>query len=315
MLNDLIGVKRESFDSFLAEIDSATIREGSHWKHASRSPHNSISIKFDKYIEEQAKLAILSFKPRQGAFAGKSIFNLVEKHKENKYVLIADVKSYFETIQFVEIGKTLIKIDTLAPHAQLIKVFYFNEIGTLKRGLRASAAISEFIGIRIDGIVQKLIHDRPLEYSRYYDDLVISGQDLSELQVLKEVIEQKLLTDLNLTLNHRKTKIKKLHGMKILGLRFHAGEVKVPQSFKNKIRAEVHSYQTANYNEEDYDSVRDAKRHVGTIIGSIRYLLDYSPTLAKGSYEDLMTEYYDELGRLEEIRQELAVIDDENIGR
>lgn len=315
MLHDLIGVKRADFDSFLAEISSATIKEGSHWKHASRSPHISVSVKFDKYIAEIVKNEILSLRPKQGAFAGKSIFRLIEKHKDNKYVLLADIKNYFETIQFTEIEKSLKKSQILASNTVSIRQFYFNDTDTLKRGLRASSALSEYVGLKIDGIVQSIIHDKDLQYSRYYDDLVISGADISELETIKVTLEKRLLSDINLTFNFKKTKIRKLHGMKILGLRFHSGALKVPQTFKDKIRAAIHTYENANYDEEDYDSVRDAKSHVGTIIGSVRYLLDYSPDLAKGKYEDLLAEYYDELNRLEEIRNELVEIAEEDSRR
>lgn len=312
MLHDLISVKKTEFDSFVTDIASATINEGAHWRHSYKSPHHSVSIKFDKYVAEKIKDMVLALNPKQGAFAGKSIFALIERHKNNKFVLVADIKGYFETIQFSEVQNSLSKSQELAPHTELIRRFYFNEHGTLKRGLRASSVLSEFIGLKIDSIVRSLIHSHELEYSRYYDDLIISGMDRSELEILKSTLETKILSDLNLMFNQRKTKIRKLHGMKILGLRFHAGEIKVPQSFKDKIRAAEHSYVIAEYDEEDYDSIRDAKRHVGMIIGSIRYLLDYSPNLAKGTYEAKLSEYYDELNRLEEIRQELVEVVDED---
>ena len=307
MLHDLIGVSKNDFDNFIGNINSVVIKEGAHWKHVNPSPHDSVSIKFDKYFEDQFKNVISASSPKQGAFCGKSIIQLLEPHSSKKYVLTLDIKNFFGSINFHKVQECTKDHSSLQLYSDIIHIFYFGGDDQLRRGLKGSAAIAEVVGLRIDHLIQKIIYssNKDLVYSRYYDDIVISGDSFGDLRSVASVLAKSIYEELGLLLNPKKTRLRILHGSKILGLRFHGGGITVPQSLKRKLRVIIHEYTQANYDESDYESVRDAKRHVGQIIGTLRYIINFT-SANTSQYDDCLANFYEELDRLEEIRKELA---------
>ena len=307
MLYDLIGVSKNDFDNFIENINSVVIKEGTHWKHVNPSSHNSVSIKFDKYFEDQFKNVISASSPKQGAFCGKSIIQLLAPHSSKKYVLTLDIKNFFGSINFHKVQECTKDHSSLQLYSDIIHIFYFGGDDQLRRGLKGSAAIAEVVGLRIDHLIQKIIYssNKDLVYSRYYDDIVISGDSFGDLRSVASVLAKSIYEELGLLLNPKKTRLRILHGSKILGLRFHGGGITVPQSLKRKLRVIIHEYTKANYDESDYESVRDAKRHVGQIIGTLRYIINFT-SANTSQYDDCLANFYEELDRLEEIRKELA---------
>jgi hypothetical protein len=313
MLYDLIGVSKNDFDDFIGNINSVITKEGTHWKHVNPSPHDSVSIKFDKYFEDQFKNVISESSPKQGAFCGKSILQLLEPHSSKKYVLTLDIKNFFESINFHKVEECTRNHSSLQLYSDIIHDFYFGGDDQLRRGLKGSAAIAEVVGLKIDHLIQKTIHsNKDLVYSRYYDDIIISGDSYDDLKSVVSALDESINQEIGLSLNPKKTKLRTLHGSKILGLRFHGGGVTVPQSLKRKLRVIIYEYTKANYDESDYESVRDAKRHVGKIIGTLRYIINFTSANASW-YDDCLANFYGELDRLEEIRKELAQYDDERL--
>ena len=234
MLHDLIGVSKNDFDNFIGNINSVVIKEGAHWKHVNPSPHDSVSIKFDKYFEDQFKNVISASSPKQGAFCGKSIIQLLEPHSSKKYVLTLDIKNFFGSINFHKVQECTKDHSSLQLYSDIIHIFYFGGDDQLRRGLKGSAAIAEVVGLRIDHLIQKIIYssNKDLVYSRYYDDIVISGDSFGDLRSVASVLAKSIYEELGLLLNPKKTRLRILHGSKILGLRFHGGGITVPQSLR-----------------------------------------------------------------------------------
>lgn len=315
MLYDLIAVSEEDFDNFIENIDGAIIQEGAHWKHANPSPHESVSVKVDKYFEDKFKNIVSLSRPKQGAFCGKSILQLLEPHSGNRYVLLLDIKNFFGSIGFCKIEKCINDNPELGPYRGTIRALYFGSHDRLRRGLKGSSAIAEIVGLEIDRIVKKAIHSEGLTYSRYYDDIIISCRHLDTLRSISSTLPESIYEELGLSFNPKKTKLRRLHGSRVLGLRFHKEGITVPQSFKHKLRAVIYEYNRADYDETDYESVRDAKRHVGRIIGMLRYVVNFT-SADVSRYDDCLADFYEELDRLEGIRKELAQYgDDETLSR
>ena len=319
MLYDLIGVSKNDFDNFIENINSVVIKEGTHWKHVNPSSHNSVSIKFDKYFEDQFKNVISASSPKQGAFCGKSIIQLLAPHSSKKYVLTLDIKNFFGSINFHKVQECTKDHSSLQLYSDIIHDFYFGGDDQLRRGLKGSAAIAEVVGLKIDHLIRKIIYsnkeysNKDLVYSRYYDDIIISGDSFGALRSVASVLAKSIYKELGLLLNPKKTRLRILHGSKILGLRFHDRDITVPQSLKHKLRAIMYEYSSANYDESDYESVRDAKRHVGQIIGTLRYIINFTSANVS-RYEDWLADFYEELDRLEEIRKDLAQYYDDEKG-
>lgn len=299
MLHDLIGVPQDKLDDFLSNIDDNLILSGGIWRHSKRTAA-SVSLSFDKYFDEQFKIYVRSKNPKTGAFARKRIYELVEQHRHRQFVLIADVKKYFEHISYEKLISLLGGSNELVRHSDEIRQVYFYN-GYLRRGLVASPAISEVVGLKIDAIIQKLIYEAGLlhitHYSRYYDDMVISNDDAAALKVLETKLTIELKRQLGLDLNNKKTKIQPLSGTKILGLSFHGGEITPPKSFKANLRAAEHRYKFMS--EEDLEEVSAKMSQVGTIYASYHRIVN-SSSADTSSLTSAISFYGDELHRLHE---------------
>jgi hypothetical protein len=308
MIHDLIAVKKSDFDEMIENLDTTIIFNGSYWLHAYKSPHMSTSIKFDKYVFENTKEYILGKRPKQGAFSQQSIKSLLQPHAENIYLLETDIRHYFESIRFELVINDVKSCCDFRDSDNLIRIFYFTGTNHLKRGLKASATISEIVGLKIDGIINNTLYQYPenkYTYSRYYDDIIISSNCLDDLRKIKLKIAESLDVGLGLSLNTKKTRICTLQGSKVLGMRFHNKQIFAPKNFNKNVRAIIHEYETSTYNEDSLDDVSNAKRHIGKIIGSIRYLLDSSDN-KNDKYESALADYYDELYKWEDIRKALV---------
>jgi hypothetical protein len=300
MLHDLIGVSQDKLDDFLANTDSHLILSGGIWRHSKRTAL-PVSLCFDKHFDEQFKRYVHSKNPQTGAFARMRIYKLIEPHRNNRFALIADVKKYFENIAYEQLIPLIAGSSELVSHSAEIEKVYFHN-GYLKRGLVASPAISEVVGIKIDEITKQLIYKMNMlkgtHYSRYYDDIVISNNDKEGLEKLQIKLTAELKKQLGLNLNQKKTQVRPLSGTKVLGLSFHNGEITPPKSFKANLRAAEHQYYFMS--EDELEEVYAKLSQAGTIYASYHRIInsssaDTSPLNSKVSY------YHDELYRLHEL--------------
>lgn len=297
MLNDAVGVTKTELDEFLVNIDNYIILGKEFSKHKDISAHDSISLKVDKYIYETLLNIIRLKKPINGAFAEKTIHQLLLPLKNKKYILLIDIKSYFESISTLLFEKILEAEDI--NFRKEIKLIYFRN-DYLRRGLKASPVIAEFVGLKIDAIVKESLHIHNLTYkvcyARYYDDMIFSSNDRQDLENFKILIENMISEKLKLEVNHNKTKIKLAHGSKILGLSFHNNQITVPKKFKNRLRGTLYAYTIMP--ESNCKDIRDKKRVLGSTIGSLHYILHNSDKKQTDNYSSILDEQLSELKRL-----------------
>lgn len=174
---------------------------------------------------QQELLALLEkdLKIHESAFAyikGKSIIHNANVHKKNKFLLKLDFHDFFNSIsndifiQYLEkIGVRLNKIDKLL----ISYIFFWNPNKKEKShkklilsvGSPSSPKISNAIMYYFDDEIKKYCHQRAMEYSRYADDISISGNEKDELKKVIPIIRKKLneFFDGRIILNELKTVI------------------------------------------------------------------------------------------------------------
>ncbi len=298
-LHDLISIKLDDYEKLFKNLDDAVAYNGHYWRHNSKSSFSSISWRFDKYTQEECFRAIEKLNPTTSVVARKSTRELVEPHCVHKFILKLDVTKYYESIDFTDISDSLIKSgidDKLRAH---IEQFYFSDGKSLRRGLSASPILSEFIGLKIDNLVSKILYElnhKEVPYTRFYDDILLSGDDKELLRSIEQRLTEGLAA-LGLTVSKRKTRIQPTHTANILGLRIHDGKLVVPKSFKKRLRARIDSLDRhlndlhKNGGWEDSDEVYEAKRRIGTVIGSHWYVVNNSTTNTT-RYSNQLDHYY-----------------------
>jgi len=318
-LYDLMSIKEGELKDLFDNLDTVLVHNGKYWLHSSKSNYTSASYKFDKYVHEKVHEAVKKMNPKTSVLSGKTLRDIVLVHKANKYIFKLDVKKYYESINFADIKEDLVRSGFETELIERICRFYFTDNMSLRRGLRASPVMSEFIGLRIDNIVAQIIHEsghKPA-YSRYYDDVLISFSDIDVLKKIEKILVKKLLV-LGLSINEKKTRIQSTHTSNVLGLRMHNGSLIVPKRFIKILRSRIYQLDkylyTVGYS-EDSEELYAAKVMIGSVIGSIWYIINNSDTdtskysaLLEGYYE-LLQEYSARLNRSLEMNIDDVFVD------
>lgn len=307
MLHDYLAVDKGELDSFFAAPETYLSSSKKYFKHKNRIPSESISLKFDKFVFEKVKGYIKSQSPKYGVFSSKRINEMVEPHSQNKYLLKSDIRNYFESIKFEMVNPEINKCDAIPECLDEIKKIYFGKTNSLRRGLIASPAISEVVGLKIDAEIFKMLrryfkNETRLTYSRYYDDLIFSSDDKSLLRVVEQKLKE-TIENLGLRISEGKTSVQPAHSSIILGLRLHGNEIVTPKFFRNRLRALIHQYDLF-YGESSLEEVYDKLRLVGSIIGSLRYIVN-NTTRDTTRFREYLDEFLQELERLEDRKNEL----------
>lgn len=299
---DLASIKPEDYKKLFDNLDEVLSFNGHHWQHTRKSNFFSTSWQFDKYVQEECFKAIEKLNPATSVVARKSTRELVEPHCSNKFLLKLDVRKYYESINFASIADSLSKSSVDSELHPYIERFYFSDGKSLRRGLSASPILSEFIGLKIDNLVNKILYEvghKEIPYTRFYDDILMSSDDKEALRDIEKRLSTELAT-LGLDINKRKTRIQPTHTASILGLRIHNGSLTVPKEFKKKLRARIDRLEEylddlqRSGGWDDSDEVYEAKRHIGTIIGSHWYVIKNSNNNIE-RYSRQLDHYYEVL--------------------
>lgn len=311
MIHELIGVPKTAYDVFLEGVVEVYASNPKYVK--LKKVNESVrltSTKVEKYLNsllrEPLGNRLEGFKYRYGAFSGKSIFSQVEGHKDFEYILRLDIHHFFESLSWSVVEKELQHIQTIdQQHMDLIKHTYFFR-GYLSRGLMNSPVLSELYLIKLDnwlnGVFTSIFKSPDsFHYSRYYDDIFMSANTASDLEQLRNSVEEYLKND-GLKLNQNKTKIVRTKNTKILGLTFSDGEIYPPKRIKQLMHEYMHEYDDLPENE--LDDVYDKLSMCGTIKGQIHYVLNNS-TKPPARYVQRLKYFNNELSRLQEERDRM----------
>ena len=115
----------------------------------------------------------------------------------------------------------------------------------LPQGAPTSPIISNSIFYKIDARLHKLSKKLDLKYSRYADDITISGEKIPSN--FPRYIEEILLQH-GFALNKEKTRLKKGTSKKIItGVSITSGKIMVPKIFKRNLRTDIYHLEKNNY--------------------------------------------------------------------
>lgn len=151
----------------------------------------------------------------------------IRKHGTDGYILIGDLKSFFDNIMHWAVSKLLRKelsdLRLIGLSEDLIKQFDPDTPANERKGLGLGSQISQLlapaVASYIDHFVKGVLHIKG--YGRYMDDFYLIHEDKEYLKYCKEEIRKKC-AELGMTLNERKTQIVKLsHGFTFLKVRFY----------------------------------------------------------------------------------------------
>lgn len=283
------------------DVEEAIEFARNHWRYKNSLGRADSLENLDKELQGKIRVALIKSAPKNGVFCENTNTprKVVEPHLNNKYILHLDVKHYYESISFALVEKFL-KRALADEELDFAQKLYFDKTKHLRRGLYASPVISEIVGIKLDAIMRGIFYDlrliQDVTYTRFYDDILLSGVGKERLHEIELSFEEKILR-LDLELNHRKTKIAETSTAKLLGLRIHKQEICTTKKFRKKTRLRI--YYAINlvnkWNNGQYADIEHILNAIGAVIGSCRYIID-SSTMPQPKYEkilDIFVEQYE----------------------
>lgn len=205
------------------------------------APHNSLD-EIQRWVGQNILKSTFTDFPDfiVGYIPNKSIKNHIYPHLKSSCLIKFDLKEFFPSINsedvcsiFLELGYTRSVARTLAA-LMTIK-------NTLPQGASTSPIISNLYMRDFDKTMSDYCMNNGFTYTRYADDIVVSGQEklkdhLAELKIL--------FCKHNLNLNHSKTRI---YGNPsqvrfITGLILKNEEIRLPKAMRRRIRTQCHLF-------------------------------------------------------------------------
>ncbi len=183
------------------------------------------------------------------------------------------------------------------------KIFDAYVVGHLPQGAPTSPMLANMVCFDLDKEIQKVAAREGLTYSRYADDMTLSGGISSRSKVDSIVNEvSKIVGRYGFGVNHQKTAISNSGARQIVtGLSIRESVVKLPRSYKDKIRQELYFIKARSLDEHcAWIKVDNRLSYVLRLSGKIRYAISIEPDAGNKMMAELraVIPNIDELERL-----------------
>jgi len=226
---------------------------------------------------------------------GRSVYDAVAPHGTGKHFFQSDIRDFFTNIDRSLVKETIERGKDQAPIADVDA--YVERIldivcidGALQPGLPASPVISNAVLFSFDDETEAYCRSIGCTYTRYSDDLIVSGPEREPLEALRERLSSSLMSIYGprFELNSRKSRLFKTGGkVSILGLTILPnGRISVDSRVRTEIEVLLHFYLT----DREKFSLRagvDAEKASARISGYLNYV-----NASDGAYLDKLRRKY-----------------------
>lgn len=172
-----------------------------------------------------------------GFIKNKSIKDNADVHLRSKYILKLDLENFFPSIGINRVIAVFLGMGyTPKLSYYLASLCCLN--GVLPQGAPTSPALSNIISKRLDYRIDGFALKNGLKYTRYADDIVLSGDkiDAAILNLIQKIVDTE-----GFTIKEEKTRFYKERGQRIItGLSISGHKVTIPKVQRRAIRQELH---------------------------------------------------------------------------
>jgi retron-type reverse transcriptase len=219
-----------------------------------------------------AVAALIPFQDHvQGYCRGRSIISNAKKHLGKKNVLHVDISRFFESISAARVYTEFLSLGCSESVAQfLTRVCTIEDF--LPQGASSSPVLSNLICRQLDSALITLSLSSDCVYTRYSDDIVISGTTLPPLTAVAHVVEAH-----GFQINSKKCRTQRRgQGQYVTGLSVSdPAQPRVPRRLKRRLRLIAHY--AAKYGTKDHvnhcgkkGSAEEEYHHIN---GTINYVM------------------------------------------
>lgn len=200
---------------------------------------------------------------------GQSIRSNARFHRAQKYVLKVDVSNFFGSIKESHVYEIFREFGYTKPVSTgLAKICCLD--GSLPQGAATSGYLSNILLSEFDDRMLKFCRGRKLRYTRYADDIAISGEKVDRDKMIEKI--SSLFKPFSLRINHGKTKlISQSDRQKIAGVVVN-DKLSVQKDYRRDIRqAHYFIMKYGIYGHARFVKEKDPKALLERIIGQISH--------------------------------------------
>jgi len=191
----------------------------------------------------------------------KNTYTAIIRHAKNKYFFKTDIQNFFNSITVDDINRILDNSTNTIPisdidqyKALIVSMVTVDKI--LPVGFSTSPNISNACLSEFDNDLDKYCQDNHLIYTRYSDDIIISGNNFDAIKSIEEIIEEILKTYYGDRFSLNKIKTKHTHKgnkIKLLGMTIlPSGRVSIDNKIKKQLEILFHFYINDKIKFNDY---------------------------------------------------------------
>lgn len=171
---------------------------------------------------------------------GRSIISNARAHEQKRFVANIDIENFFGSLSTLAITNLLAANGFEQSEVTTIATLC-TKGGRLPQGAPTSPVLSNAALLQFDQSMDEYCRARAVSYTRYADDITISGDDRRALQDAIATASEFLRSRLGLKLNKRKTRIASNAGQqRVTGVVVNA-QAAPPRRFRRNIRAMFHN--------------------------------------------------------------------------
>jgi retron-type reverse transcriptase len=192
--------------------------------------------KIQKAILAKLLSGILLHPSAHGAVIGKSSKTNALKHCGQRCTYCLDLKSCFPNIHSTRVRRLFEETLGCSPPVATILTGLTTFNFQLAQGFSTSSAILNLICVNLDQDIEKYISNKMLTYTRYIDDITISGSFISEHtreQIKQIIIGHGFILNIDKEIYSAGDKAPSVTGINTSGK-----TLKVPRRYKRNLRAE-----------------------------------------------------------------------------
>lgn len=171
--------------------------------------------------------------------SGHSIVTNATRHSGKKFVANMDIENYFGSISRANVARILGRAGFSPASVEIVSRLCTKD-DVLPQGAPTSPALSNTYLFDFDTALSEQCAARGLDYTRYADDISISGHNKDSITELIGFAARCLTGEYNLQLNAKKTRVASQHGQqKVTGVVVNEAP-RPPRKFRRQVRAAFH---------------------------------------------------------------------------
>ncbi len=248
------------------------------------------------YIRHQ-QISVMGFIPyHEGVNMQTGIVENAKRHIGQVFVLNMDVADFFPSITISAIKKMFMRSffnfsEDLAHVLALLTCYE----GKLPQGSPTSPMLSNFLLYDVDLKLAQFASDRLLTYTRYADDLTISGMLFPQDKIAEKV--QEILSPYGLKLNEKKIRYQSYCGrQEVTGIKVNV-KLNVDRKYIRRIRAILHCWDMKGIEQASSEfrdrTILNAPEFMNTVRGMIAHVGN-----VRGKDDDIYLKFREKFGML-----------------